>query len=241
MKNSIDIYPAIDLKDSQVVRLQKGIMDSAKIYNSNPLEVAKEFEQFGAKWIHIVDLNGAFKGSPQNKAQIEEIVKNTKLKVQIGGGIRDEDCIKEYINLGVNRVILGSIATKDPKFVKDMATKYNVALGIDAKNGLVAIDGWAKTSNIQAIEFAKSFEGSKISSIICTDIAKDGMLEGVNIDFTQNIKQASNIYTIASGGVKDIDDIKKAKESEFIDGIIIGKAFYEGKINLKEVFKIANS
>jgi phosphoribosylformimino-5-aminoimidazole carboxamide ribotide isomerase len=240
MKNKIDIYPAIDLKDGKVVRLQKGIMNSAKIYSDNPLSIAKKFENYGASWIHIVDLNGAFKGQPQNKNQIEQIVKNTKLKVQIGGGIRDEQTIKEYINLGVTRVILGSIATQDPQFVKNMAKKYNIALGIDAKNEMVATHGWAKTSDIKALEFAKSFRNSDISSIICTDIAKDGMLEGININFTQNIKLFSKIYTIASGGVKDIDDIKKAKDNNFIDGIIIGKAFYENKLDLKEVFALAN-
>ena len=235
----MQILPAIDLKDGKAVRLNKGIMDSAKIYSDEPLEVAKKFEEFGSKWLHLVDLNGAFAGNPANLAQIEKIVKNTSLFVELGGGIRDEDTIKMYLDLGIKRVILGSIALKDPDFVKKMAKKYPIVVGIDAVDGKVAVEGWAEVSKIKATDLAKEFSKAGVEAIICTDISKDGMLSGVNVDFTLSIKNASNLPTIASGGVKGIEDIVKCKEAN-IDGVIIGKAFYEGKIDLKEAIKIAN-
>ena len=235
----MDILPAIDLKDGKAVRLTKGLMDSAKIYSDKPLEIAKKFEEMGAEWLHIVDLNGAFAGEPRNLEQIKQICQNTNLKVEVGGGIRDEKTIKNYIeNLGVNRVILGSIALKNPQFVKDMAKKYPIVVGIDANNGYVAVEGWAEVSKIKATELAKKFAKVGIKAIISTDIVKDGTLSGLNIEFTEDIAINSSIDTIASGGLKDIDDIKKAINSKKIAGVIIGKAFYEGKIDLIEVFKL---
>jgi len=235
----MQILPAIDLKDGKAVRLNKGIMDSAKIYSDEPLEVAKKFEEFGSKWLHLVDLNGAFVGNPANLEQIKKIVKNTSLLVELGGGIRDEDTIKMYLDLGIKRVILGSIALKNPHFVKEMAKKYPIVVGIDAIEGKVAVEGWAEVSKIKATDLAKEFSKAGVEAIICTDISKDGMLSGVNVDFTLSIKKASNLPTIASGGVKGIEDIIRCKEAN-IDGVIIGKAFYEGKIDLKEAIKIAN-
>jgi len=230
------IFPAIDLKDGKAVRLTKGVMESAKVYSDEPWELAKKFEEMGAKWLHIVDLNGAFAGEPKNIAQIEKIRKNTNLKIQLGGGIRDEDSIKRYLDLGINRVILGSIAAREPKKVIDLADKYPIAIGIDAKDGYVAVDGWGKNEGIKAVDLAKIYENSKIECIIATDISRDGTLSGLNINFILDIQNASKKRVIASGGVASEEDIKKVKENG-IYGVIIGKAFYEGKIDLKKILK----
>ena len=232
----MEIFPAIDLKDGKAVRLTKGIMDSAKIYSDEPWELAQKFEEMGAKWLHIVDLNGAFAGEPKNIKQIEKIRKNTNLKIQLGGGIRDEDTIKRYLDLGINRLILGSIAAREPKKVIDLADKYPIAVGIDAKDGYVAVDGWGKNEGIKASELAKIYENSQIECIIATDISKDGTLSGLNIDFILDIMKASQKRVIASGGVASEEDIKKVKENG-IYGVIIGKAFYEGKIDLEKILK----
>jgi len=230
------IFPAIDLKDGKAVRLTKGIMDSAKVYSNEPYELALKFEEMGAKWLHIVDLNGAFAGEPKNIEQIEKIRKNTNLKIQLGGGIRDEETIKRYLDLGINRLILGSIAAKNPQKVIELADNYPIAVGIDARDGFVAIDGWDKTEGIKAVELAKIYENSKIECIIATDISKDGTLSGLNIDFISDIQNASKKPVIASGGVASEEDIKKVKENG-IYGVIIGKAFYEGKIDLQKILK----
>ncbi len=236
----MDILPAIDLKDGKAVRLSKGLMDSAKIYSDEPWQVAKRFEDLGSKWVHIVDLNGAFKGSPANLEQIKKIRQNCKLKIELGGGIRDEETIKMYLDLGVDRLILGSIALKNPQFVKDMAKKYPIAVGIDAIDGMVAVEGWAEVSQVKATSLAQEFANAGVEAIICTDISKDGMLCGVNVEFTQDMSISSGIDTIASGGLKDIEDIKKCQENGNISGVIVGKAFYEGKIDLEEAFKLVN-
>ena len=230
------IFPAIDLKDGKAVRLTKGLMQSAKVYSNEPFILAKEFEEMGADWLHIVDLNGAFVGEPKNLKEIEKIRKYTNLKIQLGGGIRDEKTIKRYINLGINRVILGSIAAKDPQKVIELADIYPIAVGIDAKDGFVAINGWDKTEKIKAEELAKIYKNSKINCIIATDISRDGTLSGLNIDFILKIQQASQKNIIASGGVASIKDIEEVKKHN-IYGVIIGKAFYENKIDLKELLK----
>ena len=231
------ILPTIDLKDGKAVRLTKGLMDTAKIYSDEPWQVAKRFEELGSEWLHLVDLNGAFAGEPKNLEQIKKIIQNTELKVEIGGGIRDEDTIKMYLDLGVSRVILGSIAVKNPQFVQEMASKYPVAVGIDAKDGYVAVEGWAEVSQMRATDLAKEFADAGVEAIIATDISKDGTLSGVNIDFIKSIADASGLNVIASGGVRDINDIKLLINNK-IYGTIIGKAFYEGTINLKEVFNL---
>jgi phosphoribosylformimino-5-aminoimidazole carboxamide ribotide isomerase len=232
------ILPAIDLKDGKAVRLTKGLMDSAKIYSDEPWQVAARFEELGSHWVHLVDLNGAFAGTPQNLEQIKKIRENCNLSLELGGGIRDEDTIKMYMDLGVDRVILGSIALKDPSFVKEMASKYRVVVGIDAIDGMVAVEGWSELSNIKATTLAKEFANAGVEAIICTDVGRDGMMTGINIDFTRSIKDACGLETIASGGLRDIEDIKKLLESG-IDGTIVGKAFYEGTLDLKEAFKLA--
>ena len=232
----MDILPAIDLKDGKGVRLTKGLMESAKIYSNEPWEVAKVFEEMGSAWVHLVDLNGAFAGEPKNLEQIEKIRKNCHLKLELGGGIRDEETIRRYVDLGIDRVILGSIALKKPAFVKEMAQKYRVVVGIDAIDGYVAVEGWAEKSTMKATDLACAFADAGVEAIICTDVGRDGMLSGVNLDFTLLIAEASGIATIASGGLKNLDDIIALKRSKKVAGVIVGKAFYEGSLDLREAF-----
>lgn len=234
----MEIFPAIDLKGGKAVRLFKGEMSSAKIYSDAPWELAKRFEDMGAKWLHVVDLDGAFAGEAVNLKTVEKIAKAANLQIQIGGGIRDEARIKSYLDSGITRVILGSVALRDPNFTKEMAQKYRVAVGIDAKDGFVAVQGWAEVSQMRATELARKFAGAGVEAIICTDILKDGTLSGVNVEFTSQIAKASGINTIASGGVKDIEDIRALMRAGDVYGAIVGKAYYEGTLDLKEAFKL---
>jgi len=233
------ILPAIDLKDGKAVRLSKGLMETAKIYSDEPWQVAKRFEELGSEWVHLVDLNGAFAGEPKNLEQIKKIRANCNLKLELGGGIRDEETIKMYLELGIDRLILGSIAVKEPEFVKEMASKYPIVVGIDAIDGMVAVEGWGELSNMKATDLAKEFANAGVEAIICTDVGRDGMMTGVNIEFTKAIQEASGVETIASGGLKDMSDINALIEAG-IDGTIVGKAFYEGTLDLEEAFKVAN-
>lgn len=231
----MQIIPAIDLKDGKAVRLVKGEMQNCKVYGE-PLDFAKKFEEMGAEWLHIVDLDGAFLGSPANLAQIQKIRENCHLKIELGGGIRDEKTIAKYIDLGINRVILGSVALKNIDFALKMAEKYPLVIGIDARNGRVSTDGWAKDSDIKATDFALNFKNSAVEAIICTDILRDGMLEGVNVDFSAEIAVASGIPTIASGGFLSEGEIARLAKSG-VSGVIVGKAYYERKVDLAKIFK----
>jgi 1-(5-phosphoribosyl)-5-[(5-phosphoribosylamino)methylideneamino]imidazole-4-carboxamide isomerase len=233
----MEIFPAIDLKQGCAVRLSKGEMQSAKIYSKDPCELAKKFEDLGAKWLHLVDLDGAFAGEAVNFKAIERIVKSTRLRVEVGGGIRDEARIKEYLNLGVDRFILGSAALKNRDFVKRMAKLYRIVVGIDAKDGLVATEGWAELSRVKATDLARDYADAGVCAIICTDISRDGMLSGVNVEFSRSIAKVCGIDTIASGGVKDINDIIALKNAGLIAGVIVGKAYYEGTLDLKKAFE----
>ena len=233
----MDIFPAIDLKQGCAVRLSKGEMQSAKIYSKDPCELAKKFEDLGAKWLHLVDLDGAFAGEAVNFKAIERIVKSTRLRVEVGGGIRDEARIKEYLSLGVDRFILGSAALKNPDFVKQMAKLYRIVVGIDAKEGLVATEGWAELSRVKATDLARDYADAGVCAIICTDISRDGMLSGVNVEFSRSIAKACGIDTIASGGVKDMNDIIALKNAGSIAGLIVGKAYYEGTLDIKKAFE----
>ncbi|RUM66446.1 MAG: 1-(5-phosphoribosyl)-5-[(5-phosphoribosylamino)methylideneamino]imidazole-4-carboxamide isomerase [Sulfurospirillum sp.] len=235
----MDILPAIDLKDGQAVRLTKGLMDSAKIYSSEPWQLAKRFEEMGSKWLHLVDLNGAFAGEPKNIEQIKKIRQMCDIEIELGGGIRDEETIKRYLEIGIDRIILGSVALKNADFVKEVAQKYRIAVGIDAIDGYVAVEGWAEKSTMKATDLAKEFAQAGVEAIICTDVGKDGTLSGVNVDFTLDIADASGLDTIASGGVRDLGDIRALKETGRISGVIVGKAFYEGTLDLEEAFRIA--
>jgi len=234
------LYPAIDLKDGQAVRLTKGLMQSAKVYSSEPYELVKKFEAMGAAWVHLVDLNGAFAGEPKNLNQIIKIRENSSVKLQLGGGIRDEATIEKMLEIGIDRVILGSIAVKDPAFVKSMAKKYPIVVGIDAIDGYVAVEGWGEVSSIKATDLAKEFADAGVEAIICTDVGKDGTLSGVNVDFTLSIARSSGVKTIASGGVKDADDIIALQKTGEIEGAIIGKAYYEGRLDLEKLFKLVS-
>lgn len=234
------LYPAIDLKDGKAVRLTKGLMDSAKIYSDEPWMLVKKFEEMGALWVHLVDLNGAFAGEPKNLEQIIKIRQNCSVKLELGGGIRDEATIKKMLEIGIDRVILGSIAVKNPQFVKEMASKYPIAVGIDAIDGFVAVEGWGEVSSMRATDLAKEFANAGVEAIICTDVSKDGTLSGVNVEFTVDIAKASGVSTIASGGVRDERDIEALMDTKSVDGVIIGKAYYEGTLDLPKMFKLIN-
>ncbi len=233
----LTILPAIDLKDGKAVRLTKGLMDSAKIYSDEPYKLVKTFEEMGAEWVHLVDLNGAFAGEPKNLEQIIKIRENCSVKLELGGGIRDEETIQKMLAIGIDRIILGSIAVKDAQFVRDMAKKYPIAVGIDAIDGYVAVEGWGEVSSMKATDLAKEFANAGVKAIICTDVGKDGTLSGVNVDFTLDIARASGVDTIASGGVRDENDLIALEKSGEISGVIVGKAYYEGTLDLPKVLK----
>jgi phosphoribosylformimino-5-aminoimidazole carboxamide ribotide isomerase len=230
------IFPAIDLKDGKAVRLEMGLMDRAKVYSENPVELAERFEEAGAEWLHIVDLNGAFAGEPRNLKQIEEIRKRTSLKIQLGGGVRDRQTIERYLNLGIDRLIIGSLAARNPELVMEWAEEYPLLIGIDTKNRKVAVEGWGRESQITGEELAQLFRGSKIEGVVVTDISRDGMLSGLNIEYIQKIGEVVQKPTIASGGVAGIEDIERAFKAG-LAGVIVGKALYEGRIQLEELFR----
>ncbi len=233
------IYPAIDLKEGKCVRLFKGDMDQAKIYNESALDQAQQFEKLGVKNLHVVDLDGAIAGKPVNSEVVKKIVQNTNLSVQLGGGIRDIKTIENWLEVGLNQVILGTVAVNNPEIVKEACEKFpgKIIVGIDAKNGNVATQGWVEDSGVKAVDLAKKFEDIGVSKIIYTDIGRDGALTGVNIEETLNLAKNITIPVVASGGVASIKDIEELKkyEKDGIEGVIIGKAYYEGKISQEEL------
>ncbi|RAX57248.1 1-(5-phosphoribosyl)-5-[(5-phosphoribosylamino)methylideneamino]imidazole-4-carboxamide isomerase [Helicobacter monodelphidis] len=237
---SFEVIPAIDIKQGEVVRLTKGVMESAKIYDTNPCEVAKHFEEIGAEWVHIVDLDGAIVGKPVNLEIVQEIRKQTHLKIEVGGGIRNEEGIKRYIDAGIDRIILGSVAMRDPLFTISMAEKYPIVVGIDAKNGFVSVSGWVEQGKMQAAELAAVFKDVQLEAVICTDIGQDGTLSGINRVFSEEIAKASGHRVFASGGLANEGEIEDIMRSGLLSGVIVGKAFYEGKVNLEQVFKKIN-
>jgi phosphoribosylformimino-5-aminoimidazole carboxamide ribotide isomerase len=236
------LYPAIDLKDGQCVRLRQGEMDQATVFNEDPAAQAKTFEDQGFEWLHVVDLNGAFEGKPVNGPAVEAIFAASHLPIQLGGGIRDIDTIANWLDKGIDRVILGTAAVRDPDLVREAAQDFpgRIAVGIDARDGKVAIEGWAETSEMTALDLARRFEDAGVAAIIHTDIARDGLLEGLNLDATVELADAVSVPVIASGGLASIDDIKRLVEPACakLDGAIAGRALYDGRLDAAEALAI---
>lgn len=232
------LYPAIDLKDGQCVRLLRGEMEKATVFSNSPADQAESFEKSGFEWLHLVDLNGAFEGKPVNAQAVKSILSRVSMPVQLGGGIRNMQMISDWIEAGISRVILGTIALKNPQLVKEACRLFpgQIAVGIDAKNGLVAVNGWAEISDKKATDLAKQFEDAGVCAIIYTDISKDGAMEGPNFQETISLAESVSIPVIASGGISSVSDIKKFKEAELsgIEGVIIGRALYDGAIKAEE-------
>ena len=232
------IFPAIDLKDGQCVRLKLGDMDQATVFNDNPGNQARAFEEQGFEWLHVVDLNGAFAGKSENSAAVESILANTSNPVQLGGGIRDLEGIAHWLDKGITRVILGTVAVRDPDLVKEACKRFpgRIAVGIDAKGGKVAVEGWAETSELSVIDLARQFEDAGVAAIIYTDIDRDGILTGLNIDATLELARAVSIPVIASGGLASIEDVKRLLQPDcaILEGAITGRALYDGRLDPSE-------
>jgi len=234
-------FPAIDLKEGKCVRLLKGDMNKATIFNDNPANQAQEFDNLGFKYLHIVDLDGAIEGNSANEDSVKEILKNINIPAQLGGGIRSLEQIQKWLDLGISRVILGTIAAKNPEIIKAACKKFpgQIVVGIDAKNGFVATEGWVKTSEIKAIDLAKKYQDAGVEAIIYTDISRDGTLTGPNLEETKNLAKNINIPVIASGGIScnnDIEEIKKLEEDGIV-GAIVGRALYDKRIDIEIVVK----
>jgi len=233
------IFPAIDIKDKKCVRLIKGDFDNKTEYEMSPIEQAGKYKDHGFKNLHIVDLDGALTGETVNLEIIQDIVNKFDFKVEIGGGIRKLDSIQKYINVGAEKVILGSAAIKDKKFLKEACEKFpkKIALGLDAKDGYLSVSGWKESSNQLTLDYLKEVNDYGVSRLIYTDINRDGMKQSPNFDETAKVAEISNCPVIISGGVSSIDDIKKAKNLKNVEGIIVGKAIYDGDIKLEELVK----
>ena len=237
------LYPAIDLKDGQAVRLGRGEMDQATVFNDNPAAQAQSFVAAGCKWLHLVDLNGAFAGTPVNAAPVEAILASCDVPAQLGGGIRDMATIEGWISKGLARVILGTIAVETPDLVRQAAREFpgHIAVGIDARGGMVATKGWATEADVQATDLAKSFEDACVSAIIYTDILRDGAMQGPNVKATADLARAVSIPVIASGGVSSLDDLIALRDCGVsLNGAISGRALYDGAIDLGEALALLN-
>ncbi len=236
------LYPAIDLKDGKCVRLLRGEMDQATVFSEHPYEQAKRFEEAGFHWLHLVDLNGAFEGKPVNAKAVSAILANVNMLTQLGGGIRDIETIDAWLQAGINRVILGTVALKNPKLVMEACRAFpdQIAVGIDAMDGMVATDGWAKISKIPAVDLALKFEDAGVSKIIYTDINRDGAMGGPNIEETAKLAERLTTPVILSGGISKLADLQAVKEYQAsgIEGIIIGRALYDGSIKPEEALAL---
>jgi phosphoribosylformimino-5-aminoimidazole carboxamide ribotide isomerase len=230
------LYPAIDLKDGQAVRLLRGDMEKSTVFNDDPASQAMEFVEAGCDWLHLVDLNGAFAGEPVNAAAVEAILDRCKVPAQLGGGIRDMATIERWLDKGLERVILGTVAVENPALVRDAAKAFpgHVAVGIDARNGRVATKGWAEETDVMVTDLARSFEDAGVAAIIYTDINRDGAMQGPNIDATADLARAVSIPVIASGGVSSLEDLIALRDcGATLNGAISGRALYDGAIDLK--------
>ncbi len=236
------LFPAIDLKDGECVRLKLGEMSEATVYNPDPAAQARAFEEQGFEWLHVVDLNGAFAGESRNGEAVEAILKATKNPVQLGGGIRSMKQIEAWLDKGLARVILGTAAVRDPVLVREACAAFpgRIAVGVDARGGKVAVEGWAETSDLTAIELARRFEGAGVAAIIYTDIDRDGVLTGINWEATIALADAVSIPVIASGGLASMADIERMTQSDAakLEGAISGRALYDGRIDPKEALAL---
>ncbi|HWT98099.1 MAG TPA: 1-(5-phosphoribosyl)-5-[(5-phosphoribosylamino)methylideneamino]imidazole-4-carboxamide isomerase [Terriglobales bacterium] len=243
MMQNLILYPAIDLKGGQCVRLKQGDMEQATVFNTNPADQARQFAEAGAEWLHLVDLDGAFAGQPVNAAAVEAILKAVKLPCQLGGGIRDMARIEMWLEKGIARIILGTVALKNPALVREAAKAFpgKIAVGIDAKGGRVAVEGWAETADITALDLARKFEDAGVATVIYTDIDRDGLLQGANIAATAELASALSIPVIASGGVSNLQDLVSLMQvapttrgrGGGISGVISGRAIYDGRLDLR--------
>lgn len=230
------LYPAIDLKDGNCVRLLRGDMEAATVFGSDPAAQAKAFQDAGAEWLHLVDLNGAFEGKPVNSTAVEAILEALDIPVQLGGGIRDMQTIESWLDRGLSRVILGTVAVESPALVREASDAFpgKIAVGIDARAGKVATRGWAEDTDVMATDLARSFQDAGVAAIIYTDIDRDGAMQGPNIPATEALARAVNIPVIASGGVSSMKDLQALRDTRVISGAISGRALYDGAIDLSE-------
>ena len=246
MPGSLTLYPAIDLKDGACVRLRRGDMDDATVYSDDPGAQARVWQDAGCRWLHVVDLNGAFAGRSVNAEAVADILASVTIPVQLGGGIRNRDGIEHWLNAGIRRVILGSAAAKSPALVREACRAHpgRIAVGIDARDGYVATEGWAETSTLRALDLALRFEDAGAAAIIFTDIGRDGMLSGLNIEQTLDLAFQVSTPVIASGGVGGLDDLaalRRAAGSDragLIDGVIVGRALYDGRIDPRDAIRL---
>ena len=238
----MNIFPAIDLIGGKAVRLVKGDYDKVTVYNDDPVSVAKSFEKCGARFMHVVDLDGAKDGSTANFDTIGAIVANSSLSVEVGGGIRNMETVRKYIRIGVDRVIIGTAAVKDPDFLEEAVRTFpeNIAVGVDIKDGMVAIKGWTELSEYSCFDFCEKMQKTGVKTIICTDVSKDGMMMGTNLELYASLQSRYDMNIVASGGVSTLEDVKKLSEMGLY-GAILGKALYTGAIDLSEALKIARS
>jgi phosphoribosylformimino-5-aminoimidazole carboxamide ribotide isomerase len=239
---AVILFPAIDLKEGIAVRLEQGDMARATIFHRDPAAQAHAFEQQGFQYLHIVDLDGAFAGKPMNAAAVDRILETVSVPVQLGGGIRDTATVESWLDKGISRVIIGTAAVRDPPFVKQAARDFpgRIVVGLDARDGKVAVEGWAETSQLSALDIARRFEDVGVSAIIYTDIARDGMLQGLNLDATIALADEVSIPVIASGGVASIEDIKAlvAPRAKKLAGAIVGRALYDGRVDAAEALNV---
>lgn len=239
------IIPAIDIRNGKCVRLEQGRKDKETIFSSNPANIAKQWEDMGAVWIHVIDLDGAFEKYPKNFQSIEQIIKTTSTRVQVGGGIREPETVQRYLDIGVNRVIFGTEAIRHPDFIIETAQNYpgRIIVGIDARDGWVAVEGWTETTRVRAVDLARKFDDCGLAAFNFTDIARDGMQTGINIEATRQFADAVSTPVIASGGVSTLDDIRRVipLNTQGVVGVITGKALYSGTLDLRTAIQLTAS